>query len=155
DELPRQAVAILDSEIHRLDSVVKRFLDFANVPELHLEEASLEDLLNEIAGIAKPQMERSGVRLETKFVALPPVRVDLALLKQALLNLVLNAIQAMPLGGTLTLPLHRLEETAEILIADTGPGIAPQHRAQIFQLFFTTRPGGNGIGLATAYKAVH
>ena len=154
DELPRQAVAVLDSEIDRLDSVVKRFLDFMHPQELRLEETRLDTLLTELASIASPQMKRSGVQLETRFADLPPVRVDRDLLKQAFLNIVFNAIEAMPGGGRLTLGIERHGEMAEISIADTGRGIAPEHRARIFQLFFTTRPGGSGIGLASAYKAV-
>jgi signal transduction histidine kinase len=154
EELPRQAVAVLDSEIDRLDSVVKRFLDFMHMPELCLEEARLDALLEEVASIAGPQMKRSGVQLETQFAEISPVQVDRQLLKQALLNLVLNAIEAMPNGGHLTLALDRRGEMAEIRIADTGKGIPPELRGRIFQLFFTTRPGGSGIGLASAYKAV-
>ena len=154
DELPRQAVAVLDSEIDRLDSVIRRFLDFTRTPDLRLEETHLDELMTEIIGITKPQMERAGVQLQTHFADLPTVRVDRALLQQALLNLVFNAIEAMPQGGTLTLDLARSGDMAEVRVSDTGKGIAPEHRARIFQLFFTTRPGGNGIGLASAYKAV-
>jgi signal transduction histidine kinase len=99
-------------------------------------------------------MERVHVQLEKQYADLPPVRVDRPLLTQALLNLIFNAIQAMPSGGTLTLGLERRAESAEIRIEDTGQGIAPEHRARVFQLFFTTRPGGSGIGLASAYKAI-
>jgi len=154
EALPRQAVAILDSEINRLDLVVKRFLDFMRPPELRLEETRLDQLLEEIAATARPQLERAGVQQENRFAPLPPVRVDRALLKQALLNLVVNAIEAMPTGGRLTLGLERQADAAEIFISDTGLGIKPEHRARIFQLFFTTRPGGSGIGLASAYKDV-
>jgi two-component system, sporulation sensor kinase E len=152
--MPRQAVAVLDSEIDRLDSVVKRFLDFMRTPEMRLEETQLEDLLREIAEVAHPQMDRAGVQLETSYAELPPLNVDRALLKQALLNLVLNAIDAMPQGGKLTLALERRGDRAEMRVKDTGKGIAPEHRARVFQLFFTTRLGGNGIGLASAYRAV-
>jgi signal transduction histidine kinase len=154
DGVPRQAVAVLDSEIDRLDSVVKRFLDFMRAQELRLEETHLDNLLDEISGIARPQMERAHVQLEKQYADLPPVRVDRPLLTQALLNLIFNAIEAMPSGGTLTLGLERRGESAEIRIEDTGQGIAPEHRARVFQLFFTTRPGGSGIGLASAYKAI-
>ena len=154
DEMPRQAVAVLDSEIDRLDSVVKRFLDFMRTPEMRLEETQLEDLLREIAEVTRAQMVRAGVQLETSYAELPPLNVDRALLKQALLNLVLNAIEAMPQGGRLTLALERRGDRAEIRVSDTGKGIAPEHRARVFQLFFTTRPGGSGIGLASAYRAV-
>jgi signal transduction histidine kinase len=152
EALPRQAVAVLDSEINRLDSVVKRFLDFMRPPELRLEETHLDQLLQEIIAIARPQMEQASVRHELRCAPLPPVRVDRALLKQALLNLVYNAIEAMPEGGRLSMGLARRGDTAEISVSDTGRGIKPEHRARIFQLFFTTRPGGSGIGLASAYK---
>ncbi len=134
--------------------MVKRFLDFMRPQELRLEETRLDGLLDEVAAIARPQMERSGVELERQYADLSPVRVDRPLLTQALVNLVFNAVQAMPSGGRLTLGLERRGESAEIRIADTGQGIAPEHRSRIFQLFFTTRPGGSGIGLASAYKAV-
>ena len=154
EALPRQAVAVLDSEINRLDSVVKRFLDFMRPPELRLEETKLDQLLEEIAAMARPQMERAGVQQEVHCAPLPPVRVDRDLLKQAVLNLVYNAIEAMPGGGRLTMGLERRGDTAEISVSDTGTGIKPEHRARIFQLFFTTRPGGSGIGLASAFKTV-
>ncbi len=93
-------MAVLDSEIDRLDSVVKRFLDFMRSQELRLEETNLDELLDEVSAIARPQMERAHVQLEKQYADLPPVRVDRPLLTQALLNLIFNAIQAMPSGGT-------------------------------------------------------
>ena len=80
--------------------------------------------------------------------------VDRELLKQALINLVANAVDAMPGGGRLTVSLERHGEMASIEITDTGKGIAPEHRQRVFQLFFTTRPGGSGIGLASAFRTV-
>ena len=154
EALPRQAVTVLDSEIKRLDSVVKRFLDFMRAPELRLEETDLAQLVSEIAAIARPQMERAGVQLGMQCAPVPAVHLDQALFKQALLNLVYNAIEAMPSGGGLTIALDRRGDAVEISVSDTGIGIKPEHRARVFQLFFTTRPGGSGIGLASAYKTV-
>jgi PAS domain S-box-containing protein len=154
DALPRQAVAVLDSEIKRLDSVVKRFLDFMRPAELCLEPADLSQILDEVAAIARPQMERAGVQTEVRSTPVPPVRVDRELIKQAVLNLVYNGIEAMPGGGRLTLALDRRVDAVEISVSDTGQGIKAEHRARVFQLFFTTRPGGSGIGLASAYKTV-
>ena len=133
---------------------MKRFLDFMRTPELRLEETHLDELLRETIDVARLQMDRAGVQLETSFADVPPLHIDRALLKQALLNLILNAIEAMPKGGRLTAALERRNDRAEIRISDTGKGIAPEHRTRIFQLFFTTRPGGSGIGLASAYRAV-
>ena len=154
-ELPQQAVKVLDSEIDRLDTVVKRFLDFTRPVELNLEETSLEEVLSEAISIAQPQMVRAGVEATNDFSAdVPGVRVDRQLIKQAILNLVLNAIEAMPSGGKLRVALARRDDTAEVTVTDTGCGIPPEHRGRIFQLFFTTRPGGSGIGLASTFRIV-
>ena len=154
-EIPQQAVRVLDSEIDRLDRVVKRFLDFTSPVEYHPEDTDLAELLADVVAVAQPQMERVHVEAATQFPGdVSAVRVDRQLLKQAILNLVLNAIEAMPEGGRLTVALKRRGELAEVTVADTGRGIAPEHRGRIFQLFFTTRPGGSGIGLASAFRIV-
>jgi len=155
DGLPLQAVRVLDSEIDRLDSVVKRFLDFTRPPEMHQEESSLKEILEEVLAVERPELDKGHIKIDARLAAdVPGVLVDKALLKQALINLLVNAIEAMPGGGHLYLSLRRREEMAEIEIRDTGRGIAPEHRQRIFQLFFTTRPGGSGIGLASAFRTV-
>jgi PAS domain S-box-containing protein len=154
-EEPQQAVRVLDAEIDRLDTVVKRFLDFTRPVEMHLEESSLADLIQDVLDAARPELEAGKVSLETHLSpSVPAALVDRQLLHQALLNLILNAIEAMHGGGTLTVDLERRGDNAEIRVRDTGRGIAPEHRARIFQLFFTTRPGGSGIGLASAFRTV-
>ena len=155
DGLPLQAVRVLDKEIDRLDSVVKRFLDFTRPPEMHQEEASLREILEEILAMERPHFERANIRLETRFApGVPPALVDRQLLSQALRNVVANAVEAMPDGGQLGVSLARRGEMAEIAIRDTGCGIPPENRGRIFQLFFTTRPGGSGIGLASTFRTV-
>ncbi|MGH9592556.1 MAG: sensor histidine kinase, partial [Bryobacteraceae bacterium] len=155
DDLPQQAVRILDSEIDRLDNVVKRFLDFTRPPEMHQEELDLKELLEEVIAVGRPQMDRAKVKIEAHFAnRVPPVVADRQLLKQAIMNLILNAIDAMPGGGRLAITLERRGEMVDIEIEDTGKGIAPEHRQRIFQLFFTTHPGGSGIGLASAFRTV-
>jgi len=155
DSASQQAVQVLDKEIDRLDAVVKRFLDFTRPMEIRLEATQLSDLLKEVLEIAHPQLERSGIQVARLLpIDVPEVYVDRGLLKQAVLNLVLNAVEAMPNGGQLRLVLSRRGEMAEISVGDTGKGIAPEHRQKIFQLFFTTRPGGSGIGLASTFRIV-
>jgi signal transduction histidine kinase len=155
DELPQQAVRVLDSEIDRLDTVVKRFLDFTRPPEMHQEESDLQKMLEEVLAVQRPHLERANVKVETRFASgVPPVVADRELLKQALMNLLLNAVDAMPGGGRLSVSLERRGEMVDIQIEDTGRGIAPEHRQRIFQLFFTTRPGGSGIGLASTFRTV-
>jgi signal transduction histidine kinase len=145
----------LDSEIDRLDSVVKRFLDFTRPPEMHQEESSLKEILEEVLGVERPAFDRANIKLDARLAAdVPYVLVDKPLLKQALINLLVNAIDAMTGGGQLFVSLRRQGEMAEIEIQDTGRGIAPEHRQRIFQLFFTTRPGGSGIGLASTFRTI-
>src|SRR6202049_2943637 len=91
DTMPQKAVRVLDSEIDRLDTVVKRFLDFTRPPEMHQEETSLKELLEDVLAVGKPQMDRSNVKVEAHFAAdVPLVVVDRELLKQALMNVILN-----------------------------------------------------------------
>jgi PAS domain S-box-containing protein len=150
-----QAVQVLDKEIDRLDAVVKRFLDFTRPMDIRLEATQLAELLREVLEVAQPQLQKSSIQLAQLLpIDVPEVYVDRALFKQAVLNLVLNAAEAMPGGGQLRLVLSRRGETAEITVGDTGKGIPPENRQKIFQLFFTTRPGGSGIGLASTFRIV-
>ena len=155
DGAARQAVQVLDKEIDRLDAVVKRFLDFTRPMDIRLEATQLAELLREVLEVAQPQLQKSNIQLAQLLpIDVPEVYVDRALLKQAVLNLVLNAAEAMPSGGQLRLVLSRRGEAAEITVGDTGKGIPLENRQKIFQLFFTTRPGGSGIGLASTFRIV-
>jgi PAS domain S-box-containing protein len=155
DANSHQAVQVLDKEIDRLDTVVKRFLDFTRPMEVKLEQTHLSQLLSEVLEVARPQLQKANVEMVQSLPAdVPEVFVDRDLLKQAVLNLLLNAVEAMPGGGQIRLDLTRRAETAEISVADTGKGIALENRQKIFQLFFTTRPGGSGIGLASTFRIV-
>jgi PAS domain S-box-containing protein len=155
DGAAQQAVNVLDAEIDRLDAVVKRFLDFSRPMDVRLEPTQLSELLQEVLEVAQPELERAKVEVARLIpIGIPDVFVDRALLKQAVLNLVLNAVDAMPQGGQLQLTLSRRGEMAEITVGDTGKGIPLENRQKIFQLFFTTRPGGSGIGLASTFRIV-
>src|SRR6266852_3394233 len=155
DAEAQQAVQVLDKEIDRLDAVVKRFLDFTRPVELKLEATDLSELLREVVRVAQPQMQKAGVEIEELLGnGVPEVWADRDLLKQAVLNLVLNAAEAMSTGGELRVELARRGEMAEITVSDTGRGIPLENQQKIFQLFFTTRPGGSGIGLATTFRIV-
>jgi PAS domain S-box-containing protein len=150
-----QAVKMLDTEIDRLDRVVKTFLDFTRPVELDFVDTDLVPLLQEALRGARPAIDRAGVELVADLPSsFPPARVDPRLIHQAVFNVVLNACEAMNPGGRLTVSLGQRGEMAEIQIADTGRGIAAEDRKKIFQLFFTTRPGGSGVGLANAYRFV-
>jgi PAS domain S-box-containing protein len=154
-EASTQAVRVLDSEIDRLDRVVKRFLDFTKPVDMHVDDVDLAPLLSKVIEVARPEIERAKVTVETRLAdGMPPLRGDGELLRQAMLNLVLNAVEAMPGGGHLLISLDRRGDDAMIVVSDTGKGIPPEHRARIFQLFYTTRKGGSGLGLATTFRIV-
>jgi PAS domain S-box-containing protein len=155
DPEPQQALKMLDSEIDRLDRAVKTFLNFTKSVELKLEETDLRILLAEVLDVARPSIAKAGLVLHVDLSSsVPPVLVDRQLIHQAVLNLLLNACDFTDPGGKITLGLRRSGEYAMITVEDTGRGIPPENREKIFQLFFTTRPGGTGIGLANVFRFV-
>ena len=152
---PQQAVKMLDSEIDRLDRAVKTFLNFTKPLEMKLEETDLRILLDEVLDAARPSITKAGLRLTADWPReFPTVLVDRQIIHQALLNLLLNACEFTDPGGQITIHLRRNGEFASISVADTGRGIPPADQQKIFQLFFTTRPGGSGIGLANTFRFV-
>jgi len=146
---------IISREILRLDRVVKTFLDFTRPMELHPVEVPLDSFVREIVDLAGPQAEAAGIRVSVNAdTDSANLRVDPDLMKQAILNVVVNAIQAMPQGGELRIECAVRGEEAEIRISDTGVGIPPELRDKIFRLYYTTKPDGSGIGLAMTFRIV-
>ncbi|MGA7638793.1 MAG: ATP-binding protein, partial [Candidatus Acidiferrales bacterium] len=155
DPEPQQAVKMLDSEIDRLDRAVKTFLNFTRPVELKLEETDLRILLDEVLDAARPAISKAGIELRVELPSqFPGVLVDSQLIHQAVLNLLLNACDFTSAGGRITLSLRRNGEFAVIAVSDSGKGISLEDQKKIFQLFFTTRPGGTGIGLANTFRFV-
>jgi PAS domain S-box-containing protein len=155
DPEPQQAVKMLDNEIDRLDRAVKTFLNFTKPVELNLEETDLGTMLTDVLDAARPSIAKAGLVLQEELpAAFPHVLVDRQLIHQAVLNLLLNACDFTDRGGKITLSLRRNGEFAVIAVADSGRGILPDNQKKIFQLFFTTRPGGTGIGLANTFRFV-
>ena len=146
---------IISREILRLDRVVKTFLDFTRPVELNLRNVPAQELVSEIVDLARPQADAARIQIDVQQEAEGvEIRVDRDLLKQAVLNVVVNAMQAMPDGGKLRFESSATEETAEIRVSDTGPGIPQELREKIFSLYFTTRKEGSGIGLAMTFRIV-
>ena len=151
-------IDILSNEVRRLDRVVKTFLDFSRPLEVRFADVDLGALAGEVATLMTPQARASGVEMHFEAPAAPAMmRGDADLLKQAILNLVTNALEAMKSdgkGGSLRLKGERAGDTVAVEIADSGPGIPPEVRDKVFQLYFTTKERGSGIGLAMTYRAV-
>jgi signal transduction histidine kinase len=149
----RRHMDIIGSEIHRLDRVVQTLVDFMRARELHLVEIDIRRLLEDVALLASPDAEQHGVTIMRDMPEEPlPVKADLDFMKQALLNVVINGIQAMPEGGQLTISARREESAVIAEVSDKGMGIAQDVQDKIFELYFTTKKDGNGIGLAQTYQ---
>jgi signal transduction histidine kinase len=146
---------VIGSEIQRLDRVVQTLVDFARPVELGLVDLDLRRLLEDVALLAGPEAERSGVDIDLQLPNEPLLaKADADLVKQAVLNIVFNGVQAMPGGGTLTMTGALRDGVAQIEVRDQGHGIPPEIRDKIFNLYFTTREAGSGIGLAIAYRVM-
>jgi signal transduction histidine kinase len=144
DPETRRHMDVISAEIHRLDRVVKTLVDFSRPVELKLQGHDLRELAAEVASLATPDARLHGVEIVQQMgEAQLPVRVDSDLMKQAILNVVLNGVQAMPNGGTLTLRTYATAQAAVLDIQDTGPGIPPEIRDKIFNLYFTTKKTGS------------
>ena len=150
-----QQMDIIASEILRLDRVVKTFLDFTRPVEMRTVEVPADAFVFEMVELARPQAQAMGVTISADLHAVgATIMVDPDLLKQAALNIVVNAIEAMPKGGELRFESSIEGEDVEIRISDSGSGIAPEKRDQIFQLYYTTKTKGSGIGLAMTFRIV-
>ena len=151
----KRHVDVIGSEIQRLDRVVQTLVDFTRPVELRLSDMDLRKVVEDVVLLASPAAERHKVTIERESSQEPlPVRIDADLVKQAILNIVLNGVQAMPDGGTLRIAGKREGDVAAIMVRDQGAGIPENIRDKIFNLYFTTKSGGSGIGLAMAYRVV-
>jgi signal transduction histidine kinase len=150
-----EQMEIISREILRLDRVVRTFLDFTRPVELQLDNVPMQELVREIVDLARPQAAAANIQVTVGSEAEGvEVRVDRDLLKQAMLNVVVNAMQAMSEGGELRFEASASEDTAELRISDTGPGIPAELREKIFRLYFSTKKDGSGIGLAMTFRIV-
>jgi signal transduction histidine kinase len=149
----RRHMDIIDSEIRRLDRVVQTLVDFTRPRDLHLEEVDLRRMLEDVAQLAAPDAEQHGVTIDLHMPQQRlPIKVDADLMKQAILNVVINGVQAMPHGGLLTISAAREGQAAVAEVRDQGSGIPQEMRDKIFELYFTTKKDGSGIGLAQTYQ---
>jgi signal transduction histidine kinase len=149
-------VSVIESEIRRLDEVVQGFLKFTRPEDLRLQPVKVHGLMDEILPIIETEASKHNVKVTVDVPpSVPAVNGDSAMLRQAFLNLAINACQAMPNGGSLRLkagPSSRAR--VEVIVQDTGVGIAPEHLSKIFNLYFTTKEKGTGIGLSMVYRII-
>jgi signal transduction histidine kinase len=150
-----EEIKVIGEEVERLDRVVRTFLDFTRPVEMAQKELDLAEIARDVAALVQPDAARRCVSVQ--FSSRPecvPLWGDPDLLRQALMNLAVNALDAMPQGGSLSFDVELRARDAQLTVADTGAGIPETQRDKIFQLYFTTKQNGSGLGLAMVYRAV-
>lgn len=147
--LSERDLSVIDEEITRLEHLVQGFLDFARPPEAVRQSVSIGEIVSSTVNLATPQANRSGVSVSCEVDAdLPPVHGDAGQLRQVVLNLLLNAIDATPEGGEVAVRAHRNNDDAVVRVADTGHGLPVDLGDTIFDPFVSTRETGIGLGLS-------
>jgi signal transduction histidine kinase len=155
DRRALQKIERLRKESQRLHDILENFLRFARVQELRCAPADLNEVVEELRDFFEPQAMAQGIVMRTQLDPdLPPTRLDVDLFRQALLNLLINARQAMPDGGELILRTRAEGAWCVLEVTDTGVGMTEEVRARVFDAFYSTRPGGSGLGLPTTRKIV-
>lgn len=148
-------ISSLQGECRNLEEILNAFLQFARAGELHLSEGNLNTVVSEYIDFLQPQAGSMEVELRPHLdTNLPPVMLDRSLMRQALVNLCRNAIEAMPDGGSIDLLTRTRGREVVLEIIDTGKGMDEKTRSQMFQAFFSTRSGGSGLGLPTVRKII-
>jgi signal transduction histidine kinase len=148
-------VSAIRDQVAALDALTEEYLAFARFPRPQYEEDSVNDMVTALAEFVRPLATRQGVTVTAATdPAVPPMEIDRTLLRQAVLNLVKNAFEALAQGGTFTVTTRRVEDTVEIAVVDSGPGISPEIGRRLFEQFFTTKPQGTGLGLSIARQIV-
>ena len=148
-------IDLLGREVRRLEEIVQSFLKFARGLDLKLVRLNLSTVVAEVLEFSQPELERKSIRLRSSLdPALPDALADANQVKQALLNVIVNAEQAMEKGGELIVRTRSEGGEVAIDVADTGSGIAPEVLSRIFQPYFSTKKGGTGLGLSTTRRIV-
>ena len=156
EEVHREDLRVIEEEIHRINEIVDQFLRFAKPAPPLLQEADLVSLFEETLQLLKPQIEKQRITVQKEFNALPSTVLDREQMKQVVLNLLLNALQAMSGGGLLRLSGQVLEDNRwiQLSVQDTGVGIPPEDMNKLFDPFFSTKEGGVGLGLSIAHRII-
>jgi signal transduction histidine kinase len=152
-----ETLGVLKAEIHRLNGVLESFRNFANLQKLSVQPTDILEVLENAVRLIQPQAAEQGVQLALLHpeIDLPKVAVDEQKIEQALLNLLINALEAMPEGGTLSASAAAKNGSVAIEIADTGTGISPEYRENVFKPYFSTKGQGTGMGLPLTEKLVN
>lgn len=148
-------IAIIEKETERLEHILNSFLRYADKNELHKLRTDINELVADMVDFYSPQCQSQSITVRSSFTSEPVFcKVDGDILKQAMLNFLINARQAMSGGGELMIKTDKQNDIAVIQISDTGDGIEPHRLGRIFDAYYSSRPGGSGLGLPTAKKII-
>ena len=148
-------VTAIRDQVGALDALTEEYLAFARFPRPQFEEDSVNDMVSAVAEFVRPLAARQGIAVKVATdPTVPPMEIDRTLLRQAVLNLVKNGMEAVSQGGSLTLTTACMGDTVEIAITDSGAGISPEVGRRLFEQFFTTKPQGTGLGLSISRQIV-
>jgi signal transduction histidine kinase len=148
-------VTAIRDQVNTLDALTEEYLAFARFPKPHFEEESINHLLEELAAFVRPVAIRQGLTITVKNdPAAPMMEIDRPLLRQAVLNLLKNGMEALSRGGGITLGSRWDGEALEVFVSDTGGGISPEVAGRLFEPFFTTKPQGTGLGLSITRQII-
>ncbi|MGZ3604049.1 MAG: two-component system sensor histidine kinase NtrB [Thermodesulfobacteriota bacterium] len=156
EDSPREDLKVIEEEIDRINEILDRFLRFAKPAPPLLERTEVASIFEETLQLIRPRMEKQRVHVQKQFEVLPIILMDREQIKQVALNLLLNAVQAMPRGGTLMLRGENSKDGQwiKISIRDSGIGIPDEDMNRLFDPFFSTREGGIGLGLSIAHRII-
>jgi signal transduction histidine kinase len=148
-------ITAIRDQVNTLDALTEEYLAFARFPKPHFEEESINHLLEELAAFVRPLAVRQGLTINVVTdPAAPMLEIDRPLLRQAVLNLVKNGMEALSRGGEITLGSRWDGEAMEVYVSDTGNGISPEVAGRLFEPFFTTKPQGTGLGLSITRQII-
>ncbi|TAL29111.1 MAG: sensor histidine kinase, partial [Nitrospirae bacterium] len=150
----RSLISSIKQEIQRLNRLVEDFLDYGKPLKLHLQEVDISMLLEDIIGIIWAKADAEKITIVKKYDTLPALKIDPELIKTCIFNVILNAFQAMPEGGTLTIKTESGDGALSIFVSDTGVGVSNDDLSKVFEPFFTTKRNGLGIGLAMTRRVI-
>jgi signal transduction histidine kinase len=148
-------VGAIRDQVSALDALTEEYLAFARFPRAQFEEDSINDTVTSVVEFVRIWAARQDIHVVvTTDPSIPPMEIDRTLLRQAILNLIKNGIEALGKGGTLTVTTRQVDGTVEIAVSDSGPGIPPEVGRRLFEQFFTTKPQGTGLGLSITRQIV-
>jgi signal transduction histidine kinase len=157
-EMKKEDAEVILKEVKKLDTVLTHFLTFAKPTRLELRSLNLGHVIEEVFSLMKTELDRSGVEVFQEISGLPEIKGDYEKMRQVLINLLHNSIQAMPEGGKLKIGVQEIFENGQrkvlLRVEDSGQGIPEEYQKKVFDPFFTTKEGGTGLGLSIVYSIV-